>query len=123
MTRVALSVAPDGHAVMVELPDSSHDQLQALCRLIGCAAVEAVVVEPDLLIWIDDNRIEPVAALNPVASTLAASVTGRADIHGVAVFTGSADKHGDITSLPTRWWKLVFRAGAVAVPPGGPTLG
>src|SRR6478736_3527371 len=130
MTVVALSVAPDGHSVMVELPDSSQDQLRALCRLIGCAAVVAVVVEPDLLIWLDDNHIDPVAPLNPVASTLAASVTGRADIQGVAVFTGSAEKlitgsaekHGAITSLPARWWNLVFRAGAVAPPPD-PTLG
>ena len=61
MTVVALSVAPNGHTVMVELPDSSHDQLRALCRLIGCAAVVAVVVEPDLLIWLDDNHIDPVA--------------------------------------------------------------
>jgi len=122
MTVVALSVAPDGHAVMVELPDSPHDQLRALCRLIGCAAVVAVVVEPDLLIWLDDNHIDPVASLNPVASTLAASVTGRVDIQGVAVFTGSAEKDGAITSLPARWWNLVFRAGAVALPPD-PTIG
>jgi hypothetical protein len=61
MTVVAVSVAPDSHAVMVELPDSPHDQLQALYRLIGCAAVEAVVVEPGLLIWIDDNHIDPTA--------------------------------------------------------------
>ena len=85
MTVVALSAAPDGDAVMVELPDSVDDQLRALCRLIGCAAAEAIVVGPDLLIWLDDNHIDPVAWLNPGASTLAASVTGRADIQGVAV--------------------------------------
>lgn len=116
MTVIGLSVATDGNAVMVELPDSPHDQLQALYRLIGCGAVEAVVLGPDMLVWIDDNHIDPAAALNPVASTLAASVTGEADIHGVAVFTGPGDDAGDITSLSPRWRELIFRAAARSEP-------
>ena len=110
MTISGLSVAPDGRAVPVELPDAPEDQLRALHRLIGCAGVDNIRIGSDLLMWIDDNHIDPSAPANQVASTVAATATGSAEIHGVAVFTGPATEHGAISSLPTRPKKLIFRA-------------
>jgi hypothetical protein len=110
MTISGMSVTPDGRAVTVELPDASEDRLHALQRLMGCAGVDKVKLESDLLMWIDDNHIDPAAPVNTVASTLAATATGSAEIHGIAVFTGTADERGAVTSLSTRWKVLIYRA-------------
>jgi hypothetical protein len=67
--------------------------------------------------WIDDNHIDPAAPVNPVASTLAATATGSAEIHGIAVYRygrRTRCRHVAVhevegTDLPGTW-RLILRS-------------
>jgi hypothetical protein len=95
------------------LDQSSRDELQKMYRLLQCAAVEAVTLDPitalmpDLefmTLWIDEEgKYEP-KPHNPVATWLCQrmyqAISDDDYIAGPAYLTGPADEDGETLPLP-----------------------
>src|SRR5664280_2354114 len=101
MPATAVTITADGWLTDVDLGDP--DGRGHLCRLIGCAAVRAVALSADLLMWVADAADG--SPLNAAATDLVMTAYGipNQTIDGTVVLTGGTVDGSDIHLAP---WRL-----------------
>jgi hypothetical protein len=79
----------------------THAVLHALYAQIGCTAVDVVRLAADVDMWVDEEgALMPHLRVNQLASYIATRFGYPFQLYvGVVVFSGSADRRGDTTSL------------------------
>ena len=112
MPAMAVTIAPDGWLTDVDLgdPDLRPGHLRSL---IGCAAVNPIMLATDLLMWVADpadDIVLNVAATDLVMTT--ANLPNRT-IYGTVVCTGPFVDDADITPIPAGWARYLASHQAV----------
>lgn len=110
----ALSIDLHGRVTDVELSaDRSIGVAPGLRAVIGCRAVERLVVDGGLELWVDEDGIAEGRAVNGPASVLARELGVPMQLRGPVVVTGAVGEWGRTVGLrPAQVTDLRRRLGA-----------
>jgi Domain of unknown function (DUF3846) len=96
----ALSIDLQGRVADVELSaDRSGGVVRGLRAVIGCAAVERLLVGGGLALWVDEDGIAEGRAVNGPASLLARELGVPMQLRGPVVVTGAVGEWGRTVGL------------------------
>ncbi|AEV52002.1 hypothetical protein [Rhodococcus phage REQ1] len=111
MTRLAVLLKTDGSTERIDLGGSDQAALRALYDAIGCSAVDAIKLAPNLTLWVDDEALLSQEftvdddgqvqvgerGANRYAGAIVHAVTQSVlgqELYGHVVFTAGADDEG-----------------------------
>jgi hypothetical protein len=96
MTKLAISISPQGEVQELNLDEGSLDVLQ---KAVG-GLIEAIDIDANLTMWVNEEFLffsEP--SPNPIGSLLFAHIGGTYSIQGTIVLTGGTDADGNTMAL------------------------
>jgi hypothetical protein len=112
MPATAVAITPEGWLTDVDLGDPDL-RLAHLRTLVGCAAVQPILLADDLVVWVA-NTVDA-SSLNIAATDLimiTATVPNQT-IYGTVVCTGHAVDGVDVTPIPEKWAQYLANHQAV----------
>ena len=112
MSATAVTITPDGWLTDVDMGDPDL-RAEHIRRLIGVAAVHALTLSVDLVMWVADGvNGSPLNAAATDLVMLAADIPNQT-IYGTVVLTGGTADGSDVRPIPGTWAKYIANHQAV----------
>ncbi len=90
MTKLAISVSPEGEATNLDLDNGSLEVLQ---KAVG-GLIQPVDIDAEMTMWVNEEFVYSGFEINPLGSAFFAHIGGTYSIRGTVVFTGGVDPEG-----------------------------